>query len=80
MSRRGTRHDPDEDDRHDLLWDFDNDDVSFDDATGHSVPWTFARQGSYPSRSRSPTAPARSALATRTVNVANTLPLATFTS
>ena len=28
------------------LWDFDNDGL-FDDATGESVPWTFAKKGTY---------------------------------
>jgi PKD repeat protein len=59
------------------LWDFDNDN-QFDDGTGESVPWTFATKGAYTVRVKVTDNFGASAIATRVVNVANTLPRATF--
>ncbi len=59
------------------LWDFDND-GQFDDAAGESVPWTFATKGAYTVKVKVTDDSGVSATATRLVNVANTLPLATF--
>jgi PKD repeat protein len=59
------------------LWDFDND-GQFDDASGESVPWTFATKGAYTVKVKVTDNSGASATATRLVNVANTLPRATF--
>ena len=60
-----------------FLWDFDND-GQFDDATGVSVPWTFDKKGVYPVKVKVTDSFGASATGTRSVNVANTLPRATF--
>ena len=57
-------------------WDFDED--GFDDGLGESVPWTFEKQGSYVVKVKVTDNSGASAVATRVVNVANTLPRATF--
>ncbi len=59
------------------LWDFDND-GGFDDQSGDSVPWTFTKKGSYTIKVKVTDDFGVSATATRVVNVANTLPRATF--
>jgi PKD repeat protein len=59
------------------LWDFDND-GQFDDGTGESVPWTFAKKGAYTVKVKVTDDSGASTVATRVVNVANTLPRATF--
>jgi PKD repeat protein len=59
------------------LWDFDND-GQFDDAAGESVPWTFNKKGTYPVKVKVTDDRGASATGTRSVNVANTLPRATF--
>ena len=58
-------------------WDFDNDGF-FDDGIGESVPWTFPTKGNYTVKVKVTDNSGASAIATRIVSVANTLPLATF--
>ncbi len=60
------------------LWDFDNDGM-FDDASGQTVPWTFAKMGDYPIKVKVTDSFGAAATGGRTVSVANTLPRATFT-
>jgi PKD repeat protein len=59
-------------------WDFDND-GAFDDGIGESVPWTFPRKGTYTVKVKVTDNSFASAIASRAVVVANTLPRATFT-
>jgi hypothetical protein len=59
------------------LWDFDED-GQFDDASGPTVPWTFTKKKTYQVKVKVTDDRGASATGTRTVNVANTLPRATF--